>query len=611
MSLKLFTYNCELFEENPDIANEALEQWLDAFIHVYLNSPEYSGLSKANKKAGGSMFALFMDLNLNYIGGNLDDIDDVSAREIMEALFPRKLFCSDTQAKTIVPELIACWQCLKREVDSNKTKKLKHADGVIAYLKSIKKSYLQTFKQQAHPPVPAFDSEGIDAIESLLFDDENEIEHPDDWIEDLILETQQLSETLKLPSPPDSWFRLYDLDALEEFIFSICIDDGVEDHEFDVVATLLGFALQAIFMRIRQNEKAAISFWQMIELSLLESCEDEELDINGIRVLAQELAPFRQYLSDEFMELLRECLMEATNAEHPDDEFTMEDLQSICQTLLDDVPDEFEFAHAWNDQLAFMPPEGLELIARQMLSLGNPRFGDYLALLVLDMREDIALSVAGLLAEHPQCLTPLTLDRMVRIRNWLPKKVQEPVDKMIRSARKQIAPGDSAINPSSVMEVWMSVVDGSGAQGVIIVVQDPQVPDMYRLICFIFKEAAGIVDVTVSPIETKQQVMHILKVGRHHAGVLEKVSEDLVKKQIPLFIALNLANKTAIGPELIRAMELLGLEDWNRPPWIFSHSIRSIQKAPGYPGLRPQRKLLRYRNALANGRIQLWGRVGL
>ena len=558
MSVELFTYDYELFEEDPDVANEALEQWMDKFIDVYLSSPEYADLSLANKKAGGNMFAMFMELNLNYVGGNLDDVDDVSAREIMEELFPRKLICSDTQAKTIVPEMIACWQCLKREIDGNKTKKLKHADGVIGYLKSIKKNYLQMFKQGFQPPLKAFNPE---VVEALLTGD---VELPDDWIEDLVYETvQNLPEILKHPEPPESWFRLYDLDSLEDFIYSVCIDEGIEDYESEAVVALLGFALQGVFMRIRQKEKEVIAFWQTVEQSLLEASTDEELDPEGMDIFAHGLAPFRQYLSNDFMTFIQQWLMEASNARHPDDEFTPEDLQAICQALLTDVPDEFEFALAWNDQLAFMPSEGLELIARQMLSLDNPRFGDYLALLVLDEREDIALSVAELLSEHPQCITPLTLDRMVRVRNWLPEKVQKSVDQLIRNARKKITPGDSAINPAPVMEAWMSIVDGSGAQGVMVMVQDPKAPEMFRLVCFVFKEAVGIVDVTVSPADTKKRLSQILKMGRQHAGVFEKVSENLVIKQIPLFIALNLSSKTFIGSELIRAMELLGIEDWN------------------------------------------------
>lgn len=576
MSLELFTYDHELFEEDPDVANEALEQWMDRFTDVYLSSPEYADLSLANKKAGGNMFGMFMDLNLNYVGGNLDGIDNVSTREIMEELFPRKLICSDTQAKTIVPEIIACWECLKREIDDNKTRKLKHADGVIGYLKSIKKDYLQMFKQGFQPPVKAFNP-GV--MEALFTGD---VELPDDWIEDLIHETvQNLPEILKQPEPPEYWFRLYDLDSLEDFINSVCIDEGIEDYESEAVMALLGFALQGVFIRIRQQEKAAITFWQTVEQSLLEAYTDEELDPEGMDILAHGLAPFRQYLSSEFMTFIQQWLMEANNARHPDDEFFPEDLQAVCEALLNDVPDEFEFALAWNDQLAFMPTKGLELIARQMLSLDNPRFGDYLALLVLDEREDIALSVAELLAEHPQCITPLSLDRMVRVRNWLPEKVQRSVDKLIRNARKKIAPGNSAINPAPVMEAWMSIVDGSGAQGVMVMVQNPKAPEMFRLVCFVFKEAVGIVDVTVSPADTKKRLSQIVKMGRQQAGVFEKVSVDLVKKQIPLFIALNLSSKTSTGPELIRAMELLGIENWNPKPTDIKSLFTEYSKDSG------------------------------
>lgn len=203
------------------------------------------------------------------------------------------------------------------------------------------------------------------------------------------------------------------------------------------------------------------------------------------------------------------------------------------------------------------------LVAEQMLSIGNPRFGDYLALLILDEREDIAITMADLLTSHPHCITPLTLDRLVRVRNWLPDSVQKSVDKLIRNARKKVAHGETAINPEPYVQGWMSTVDGSGAQGVMLVVKDPEDGKAFRMVNFVLMETVGIIDVSVSPPETKARLLKIISMARQKAGVLEKVSTKLIQQQIPLFITLNLKSKTTIRPELIQVMELLGLQNWN------------------------------------------------
>lgn len=145
MSIKPFSLgNIDMFED-PDAANEKLEQWLETTILEYLASPEHKKLSKANQKAAGEWFAMFMELYLNYIGQNLKDLDESAAREIMLDLIPHKVICSDSHAKKIVPDILACWQFLCRELNSGKRKKLKYADEVIAFLEDIKKDYLNIY----------------------------------------------------------------------------------------------------------------------------------------------------------------------------------------------------------------------------------------------------------------------------------------------------------------------------------------------------------------------------------------------------------------------------------------------------------------------------------
>ncbi|MBO9481000.1 hypothetical protein [Salinisphaera sp. G21_0] len=556
MSLKPFKLNKNAYLSDPDKCNDQLQDWVEQFLDIFYESPEYQKLSKANQKSGGMMFSLFMELNMNYLGKGLESIDLKSTREVMTKLFPRKMICSDTQAKTIVPEIIACWQCLQRLIDgSAQKKKLKHAEAIINYLQSIKKDYLKIYNHHdaSGPTVTILESATPDKTSTQ-----------DDWIEALIEDAvTNLATIRKQPEPPQSWHRLYDLQSLSQFLFAVCIE-GIDEDESDAVAALLSFALHSLFIQIRQGSHQATHFWQEVEQNIMLSYEHDELDSVAMTPLLGVLAGHRQYLSESFMEFIHHWQTETHDSQDSKSDFSLEDLNKICQAMLEEIPDEFTFASVWQDQMGFMPPEGISLIGQQILSLDNPRYGDFLSLLVLDEQEKSAVAIADLLANHPKAITPLTLERMIRIRNWLPKAVQTHIDKLIKNVRKLgVCPSGKKVSTDGEIQAWMTSVDGSGAQGVMIIVNDINHPRAFRLVNFVLKEAVGIVDISVSPPETRKKLQHIITSTKQHGVPFEKVTSELIRKLIPPFMALNLSSKTCLSADMLEGMELLGLDNWN------------------------------------------------
>ena len=290
----------------------------------------------------------------------------------------------------------------------------------------------------------------------------------------------------------------------------------------------------------------------------------DELDSVAMTPLLGVLAGHRQYLSESFMEFIHHWQSEAHDSQDSESDFSLEDLNKSCQAMLEEIPDEFTFASVWQDQMGFMPPEGISLIGQQILSLDNPRYGDFLSLLVLDEQEKSAVAIADLLANHPKAITPLTLERMIRIRNWLPKAVQTLIDKLIKNVRKLgVCPSGKKVSTDGEIQAWMTSVDGSGAQGVMIMVNDINHPQAFRLVNFVLKEAVGIVDISVSPPETRKKLQHIITSTKQHGVPLEKVSSELIRKLIPPFMALNLSSKTCLSADMLEGMELLGLDNWN------------------------------------------------
>ncbi len=545
---------------DPDKAYARLESWLDNIIPIFLESPEYKKLSKANKKSGGSWFHLFMDLELGYIGKDLKALDIEDVEEILLELFPRKVICPDSKAKTIIPELIAIWEFLHRELNAGKKPQLPFAVDIIGVLKGIKRDYLSIFKGEADSAL-SLDDEVFEELLMQLQSDESE----DDWIDALIIDTtQNLDSINQAPEPPEQWKMLWDMNRLDQFLGHVLVREvSVKNPQtLATIEELLNFGCQELFRRVRQKDQRALSFLKITENNIVEAANSGSLIPESMKAFISVLSQHRQYLSEEFLDFIHEWMMsnDVSEEDVPDDQ-SFEGMIDGFQHLLNSVPDEFIFISALKSQLGFLPADGLASLVHHLLSLGS-KAADALTLLILDQNKTQAIAVAETLNGHTESISPKTLSRLIRIRNWLPAPVQQPTDQLIKNVRKLgIMPQTpESLAKANIQEVYMSSVDGAGTQGVMLLVKEGK---SFRLISFVLKENLGVIDVMVSPPETKTELKKYITLAKEQGTVLEKVSLELIQKQLPVFLALNVSSHTAIDHELIQVMELLGLEEWN------------------------------------------------
>ena len=573
-------------DNDPDKAYAKLEAWLNKVIPAFLESPEYKKLSKANQKSEGSWFRLFMDHQLNYIGGDLCDFDMEDAAEILLELFPHKVICTDSQAKIIIPELIAVWQFLHREFNSGKKPQLECAEDVIGFLKGIKKDYLAIFKGEMDADLN-IDEDMFNELMMQVQSDQGGYA----WVNGMISEAaRNLEHINQSPTPPEGWTILWDEDALGHFLQHILTIGTNVTHPqvIEAIEEILGFACQNLFMKIRQKNKDSIEFWQQTERNIMVAAQSGDLIPESMQALIPVLSQHRQFLSEAFLTFIQNWRMESYD--HKDmlpEDFSLEGLNNIFQSLLDEVPDEFTFVSVIKEQFGFMPSDALNELIHQLLTLGE-QAADALTLMILDQNEQQAIAVASAISQHPKTISAKTLSRLIRIRNWLAPSVQKPVDQLIKDVRKLgVMPhSPEAMTERTIQEVHMSGVDGAGAQGVMLLVKEGR---SFRLISFVLKEAVGVIDVMVSPPETKTELKKYFALAKQQMTGLEKVSLELIQKQLPVFLALNLKSKIAIDYELVQAMELLNLNDWNPASAKVSHlyadlipltpSVEDIEKA--------------------------------
>ena len=473
-------------------------------------------------------------------------------------LYPRKLICSDTQAKTIVPELLAYWRFLDSTFNSGKRPRLKFAPAVICFLESIRKDYLYIFKGDGgnHP------LGGLNSMVCLALSP-TASKAQDGWVSDLIADaSRHLPEYKRHPAPPDHWLPLRQLPCVAQLLEYVChhgYDPG-ESNAADAVFELVSCACQDVFMQIRQGDSKTLSFWQGVEQQIINSSREQgSLNADGMMVIFSVLSSHKQFLSSQFLDFIHQWHVDQVEEMAPE-ELTSEAVEESLLNMLEEIPDEFALVAALSEQLAFLPAEGLELITSALVSSEKGLNGT--ALMILDDNPERAQSIVSVLSQNPRALTPVSLARLIRIRNWLAKPVQARLDKLIQAARKKgVVPGAPAgLAGGDILETYMTAVDGIGSQGAMLIVRDDQ---RYRLISFVLKESVGIVDVMVTPALLKKQINQYVSLMRQQETSVERVSPDLIHRQLPFFLALNLKSGISIDHELIQAMELLGVSDWN------------------------------------------------
>ncbi|PVZ65661.1 hypothetical protein [Pelagibaculum spongiae] len=548
-----------------DSAKEALEAWLVEFSGLYLASVEYNKLSKVNKKQQGQWFAFFMDLSLGYIAKDLNKLDLDDVQEIMMDLIPRKLICSDTQAKTIVPDILAAWQFLDRTFNSGPTKKLKHATEIIAFLTSIKRDYLKIYNHDPSSfssPFDLLDEDDFETDFDLSTNDLLEQFENDRWIIDLIESTAKNINKKTNILEISEWSTLLEFDPLDNFISFICcagINEEIE-HCQQAMVQLLEYSLQNLFMLIRQKDASAIEFWQATEKNLILAFEHDNLNAHSTSLFMSVLAQYKSFLSENFVDFIKNYSIE-TVEDLSSGEMTPEVLDNLFIEIDNNTEDEFELANLLSTELAFLPPEGFEILCSVFVDSGA-KASNALALSVLNDDIEQAKVAISILNQQPGKLPPASLSRLIQVRNWLADPLKKPVDQLIKNAKKKGVSSLSSIlfSKENIVDCHMSAVDGSGAQGVMITLRDH---DKFRLVALVFKQNLGIVDVSISPPLTNTFIKQHIKMAKDSIGALEKVSVDLIRKQLPIFISLNKSSNTAIDFNLVQAMELIGATDWN------------------------------------------------
>lgn len=126
-----------------DQAEQALEDYQDALLELFFDSPEGEARLQADPEMG-FWAAQLMHYGYGYIGVTLPQMTARNVEEIVTELFPRKIsLLSPDDADDAIPELVAFWEYLKREY------KLPSANSVLRFLHEIESDFKEIMNDPA------------------------------------------------------------------------------------------------------------------------------------------------------------------------------------------------------------------------------------------------------------------------------------------------------------------------------------------------------------------------------------------------------------------------------------------------------------------------------
>jgi hypothetical protein len=250
-------------------------------------------------------------------------------------------------------------------------------------------------------------------------------------------------------------------------------------------------------------------------------------------------------------------VVKALQAAPPDTEgVSGKDLVSSLLEVADQArQNPFDVYEYVSSLLAGFPPEAsvmllLELVAGKKAVIDQAVVG-----FVLHPDAVLAQSVAEALAASAtkSPVESLLIERLVRMRPWLPQTRQPHLDATIRAMRLNALPPVKTELPK-VIKCYVSVCDGSGTRSLLVT---QRVGAHYQLASVMMK-LAGVADAMVLPELSKSEMDDIIRQMKSSMPVMET---DLagITRMLGLAIADNFASGNLPPFKLVEVAESLGL----------------------------------------------------
>jgi hypothetical protein len=221
-----------------------------------------------------------------------------------------------------------------------------------------------------------------------------------------------------------------------------------------------------------------------------------------------------------------------------------------------------------------MPAEFREAMTAVLVSSPHECLRNTATLSLLDPSPEVRRSTCRALEDtaFPSTMTPVTLRRMIAVRNWLPEGERYHLDAAIRRARRngvECAPWPA----NAKAEIYASAVDGAGAQSVIAVSGSGS---KRRILNLLVKQGVGVADTWCLRGQSKSDVASFMTNVRASIFVLS-VAPELVETIVRHNLAVGGANGGTPPVALIDFVESLGLVNTQPRPMTVEDLLMQME----------------------------------
>lgn len=245
-----------------------------------------------------------------------------------------------------------------------------------------------------------------------------------------------------------------------------------DQHLVAALAYMVGQALEGLRYGVERDDPEAAAMLEAVRRRLVAEARSDRADPAVLTLLARQFAIARLDVGDELRDAMGGILAEEAEAaaEAGDAGLDMErHLADLGRELGDDP---FAIHAELSETASPFPIEHRLAMASFMLGSEAAAVREAALGWLFDPAAEVRTTLAEALLEEAAVgrLGPVTLRRLVVLRNWMPQPDREAIDAAVRLARRKGAE-PQPIPPVAIEAVRMSAFDGSGAASAFALVK--------------------------------------------------------------------------------------------------------------------------------------------
>jgi hypothetical protein len=328
-----------------------------------------------------------------------------------------------------------------------------------------------------------------------------------------------------------------------------------------VLAYHLLLALSLEFVRYRQDRG-----WEWAD-TMLTSFQQRLVEIGKTNAIPREdwlmmcsaLTEARVPISDDIQTALADAGFMPEDADAPPEEM-LKMVRHLMDELARMVSSPFEVIEALKGSGAVLPAMLRSFMATELALSSHAMLREAVPLLLLDEDSSVRVAAAGALEQiaHPGTLSPDTLRRAITIRNWIPAEDRPPLDAAIRKARLAGVEIGAWPDPTRDLELYASVIDGSGAQSILAASRAAKKGVFTGVL---LRHGTGVMDVWVDKELSRGQIGKLLREAQMAAPNV-RVDMGFVDRVVQHAIGASVERNGVPPASLLEIAELLGGVEW-------------------------------------------------